>query len=211
MKVLPQSFYARPTERVARELLGKTLCVRVHVRGRETVLRSRIVETEAYLGERDRACHSFGGRRTPRNESLYLPAGFSYVYFIYGMYFCLNAVTVDEGVPEAVLIRAVEPFEDLENPPERKRTKTALPTNGPGKLCRHYGIARDHDGLKLFSKSSRLWIEDEDPRWSEPHSPVAAKRVGIDYAREAKDWDLRFYLSKSPYVSRREKGELTRR
>jgi DNA-3-methyladenine glycosylase len=202
MKVLPQSFYLRDTEKVARELLGKVLCVRMPAPGGgpSMILRSTIVETEAYLGETDRACHSFSGRRTNRVESMYLEGGHSYVYLIYGMYFCLNVVTREAGCPEAVLIRAVEPH-DFEMTPTlaKKSNRVKLPTNGPGKLCRHYGIVRADDGLSLFSKRSRLWIEEGEPRRMKP---VATTRVGIDYAGDAKDWDLRFYLPDSPFVSK---------
>jgi DNA-3-methyladenine glycosylase len=202
MKVLPQSFYLRKTETVARELLGKVLCVRMPARGegKSTIHRSTIVETEAYLGEEDRACHTFGGRRTDRVASMYLEGGHSYVYLIYGMYYCLNVVTREAGCPEAVLVRATQPL-DFEMTPElaKKSIRSKLPTNGPGKLCRHYGIERADDGLALFSSRSRLWIEDAAPPRTRP---VATTRVGVDYAKEAKDWALRFYLPDSPFVSK---------
>jgi DNA-3-methyladenine glycosylase len=202
MKVLPQSFYLRKTEVVARELLGKILCVRMPVSGGgpSVIRRSVIVETEAYLGESDRACHTFGGRRTQRVESMYLEGGHSYVYLIYGMYFCLNVVTREAGCPEAVLVRATEPL-DFEMTPElaKKSNRAKLPTNGPGKLCRHYGIGRADDGLELYSKRSRLWLED-GPKLDQPH--VATSRVGVDYAGDAKDWPLRFYVRGNPFVSK---------
>jgi DNA-3-methyladenine glycosylase len=203
MKVLPQSFYLRDTEKVARELLGKVLCVRMPALGRgpSVIRRSVIVETEAYLGETDRACHSFSGRRTNRVESMYLEGGHAYVYLIYGMYFCLNVVTREADCPEAVLVRAVEPL-DFEITPAllKKSNRAKLPTNGPGKLCRYYGIVRADDGLSLFSKRSRLWIEEGAASRRRKH--VATTRVGIDYAGDAKDWHLRFYLPDSPFVSK---------
>lgn len=133
---LPRRFYRRPTAWVARELLGKILCVRT-ARGVE---RARIVETEAYLGVKDRACDSFGGRRTERTEAMYRDGGHAYVY-IYGMHFCLNVTTREAGCPEVALIRAGEPVEEGAAP-QRSRMKT----NGPGKLCKFYGIDRADNG-----------------------------------------------------------------
>src|SRR5688572_18570601 len=104
---LPRSFYERDAVRLARALLGRTL---VHAT-EDGVVAARIVETEAYRGPTDRAAHTFGGRRTPRNEVMWGPAGHAYVYFVYGMHFCLNAVAAGEGIPEAVLLRAAEPIE----------------------------------------------------------------------------------------------------
>ncbi len=177
MEILSPEFYQRSTRAVARDLLGQTLCVRTM----GGIRRARITETEAYLGVKDRACHSYGNRRTARTESMFLPGGHSYVYLIYGLHFCLNAVTRDETRPEAVLIRAVEALDD-----------EPLATNGPGKLCRVYGIDRKDNGIKLYSKRSRLWIEaaaEKDPR-----RILTTPRIGIGGAGEAKDWPLRFLL-----------------
>src|ERR1051325_9326643 len=130
--VLPRSFYARDTEVVARELLGAVLVCR----SREGLTAGRIVETEAYLGEHDLACHAAAGRTT-RTDPLYGAPGLAYVYFIYGMYWCFNAVTRAEGLPSAVLVRALEPLEGIDLMRQRRRlrsnTDTDL-TNGPGKL-----------------------------------------------------------------------------
>lgn len=157
---------------VAKELLGQTL-----VFGERRV---RIVETEAYIGPADLAAHSAGGRRTARNEVMYGEAGHAYVYFIYGMYFCLNLVTEEVGVPAAVLIRAGEP-----------RAK------GPGVLCREMGLSREQNGLDLTG--SELWVE-VGPPVAEPI--VETTRIGVDYAGEwaAKPW--RFYLEGNRWVSR---------
>src|SRR5690348_6500444 len=123
---LPRDFYARPTLTVARELLGQIL-----VHGEKRV---RIVETEAYIGPEDLACHAARGRSTPRNEVMYGEPGHAYVYFIYGMYYWLNVVTEREGFPAAVLIRAGDPG-----------------AKGPGVLCRELGLTREHNGLDLTS------------------------------------------------------------
>src|SRR5215813_11330457 len=146
---LPPSFYRRPAETVARDLLGRYL-VREQD-GERLVL--RLVEVEAYLGAPDRASHAWGGRRTPRNESLYLPGGHAYVYFIYGMHWCLNAVTGKADTGGAVLLRAGEPVEGEERMmANRGWTRQPRPgdlAGGPGKLCQALGVDRSLDGVLL--------------------------------------------------------------
>lgn len=193
MSLLPQDFYFGDTETVAKSLLGKTL----HIRTGPTEQLARIVEVEAYLGIKDAACHTFGGRQTPRVKSMYLSGGHSYVYLIYGMYNCLNIVTRTEEHPEAVLIRAVEPLPSLE-----KITKAQLVSNGPGKLCRHFGITREHDGLSLWKKSSALYLTDDGFKVSKSQI-VAKPRIGVDYAGEAASWPLRFYIADNKFVSKK--------
>lgn len=172
MVPLSRDFYERPTLEVARDLLGKVLAY-----GDK---RLRIVETEAYIGPDDLAAHSARGRRTPRNEVMYGPAGHAYIYFIYGMYFCLNLVTEQPGIPAAVLIRAAEPG-----------------AKGPGVLCRELGLTRAQNGLDLTG--SALLVE---PGSAPAEAIVAAPRIGVDYAGEwaAKPW--RFYLQGNRWVSR---------
>lgn len=194
---LPRAFYQRDTETVARELLGQRL---VHVVDGQR-LTGLIVETEAYLGVRDRACHSFGDRRTPRTESLYLAGGHAYVYFIYGMHFCFNAVTRREGEPEAVLVRAVEPIEGRDIMRSRRpsaRHEVDL-TNGPGKLCAAMGITRACDRLSL--DGSELFIEQGDRTFTDDEI-VRTPRIGVAYAQEAAGWPLRFTVQGHPCVSK---------
>jgi DNA-3-methyladenine glycosylase len=195
---LPRSFYRRPAEAVARDLLGRYL---VHETGGERLV-LRLVETEAYLGEPDRASHAFGGRRTPRNESLYLPGGHAYVYFIYGMHWCLNAVTGEAGVGSAVLLRAGEPVQGGERMRElRGWTRPPRPgdlAGGPGKLCQALGVDRSLDGVLLDAPP--LWIAKGEPAMEE--EVVAGPRIGVDYAGEAAAWPLRFALRGNPHVSR---------
>lgn len=193
MAILPRQFFLHDTQSVAQQLLGKVLCVRTP----SGIRRSRIVEVEAYLGVKDKACHSYGGRRTERTEAMYLEGGHSYVYFIYGMYFCLNVVTGSPEHPEAVLIRGVEPL-DLELHPLAR--KAALPTNGPGKLCRYYGIDRRHNGVKLFTRSSPLWLEEDSA--SAAFRMVRSKRIGVESYGSAKDRLLRFSMAGNRFVSR---------
>lgn len=183
---LPLSFYRRDTTTVARELIGKKL---VHIVDGQRIS-GIIVETEAYLGIEDRACHSFGNRRTERTESMYLEGGHSYVYFIYGMHFCFNVVTREAKVPEAVLIRALEPSEGIEvMRTKRKRAKRDLDlTNGPGKLCQALGINRHHDRLRLDQPP--LFIEDG--LLVKADEIETSPRIGVDYAGICALWPLRF-------------------
>lgn len=183
---LKRSFYLRKTETVARELLGQILVVKVGRRKKY----ARIVETEAYLGLNDPSAHSFGDRRTPRTASMYLEGGHSYVYFIYGMYFCLNASTQKEGQPEAVLIRAVEIFDEPD----------ARAGAGPGKLCRSLRINRGFDGLDLCDSKSRIWIGSAKRVIKK--DVVTSKRIGLSHEK-AKHWPLRFYVKQSLAISRR--------
>lgn len=197
-KALPLSFYRRPAEAVARELLGRYLVRELD--GERLVL--RLVETEAYLGAPDRASHAWGGRRTPRNESLYLPGGHAYVYLIYGMHYCLNAVTGEADEGGAVLLRAGEPVLGEERMRENRGwTRIARPgdlAGGPGKVCQALAIGRELDGVRLDRPP--LWIATGEPVAAE--EIVASPRIGVDYAGEAARWPLRFSLRGNPHVSR---------
>lgn len=169
-KRLPRSFYARDTLTVAEELVGKVL-VHASPKGK---MAGRIVEVEAYVGQDDPACHAARGR-TKRNAVMFGPAGYSYVYFIYGMYYCLNVVTEQEGFAAAVLIRAAEPLDGeslmRESSPKLKRDKLLA---GPGRLCRSMRITREHNGLDLLGTA--LYFED---RAADPTQVVRTPRIGI--------------------------------
>lgn len=189
---LPVSFYDRETELVSRDLLG-TILVAESPQG---VTAGRIVETEAYLGEHDPACHAAAGR-TARTECLYGPPGTAYVYFIYGAHWCFNAVTRAAGLPSAVLVRALEPIEGIEFMRERRHHPRADRdlTNGPGKLCAALGITGALNGVPLDAPP--LMICRGEPV---PDAEVAVTpRIGITRAAE---WPLRWTVSTSPYVSR---------
>jgi DNA-3-methyladenine glycosylase len=190
---LPLRFYARDTVRVARDLLGRLLVSTVG--GRRCV--ARIVETEAYVGPHDPACHAAFWRRTPRNEVLYGEPGLAYVYFTYGMHWCANVVTEREGYPAAVLLRALEPVSGIATMRRRRRLGSDGPslTAGPARLTEALGIDRRLNGHRLTT--SPLWIAAGE-RVS-PRSVVAGPRIGI---RVAADWKLRFYVRDNPFVSR---------
>ncbi len=198
---LPRAFYRRPAAEVARGLLG-CLLVR-ELDGERLVV--RLVETEAYLGAPDRASHAWGGRRTARNENLYLPGGHAYVYFIYGMHFCLNAVTGEADVGSAVLLRAGEPVAGEERMRAlrglSRTARVALPgevAGGPGRLCRALGIDRGLDGARL--DRPLLWIAAGDA--VAPEDIASGPRIGVAYAGEAAAWPLRFAVRGNPHVSR---------
>jgi DNA-3-methyladenine glycosylase len=187
----PASFYERDTEQVARDLLGAVL----ECHGEDGVASGRIVETEAYLGAHDPACHAVVGL-TERTRHLHGPPGIAYVYLIYGMYWCFNAVTRPEGVGAAVLVRAVEPIDGVALMRRRRprvRRDVDL-TNGPGKLCLALGITGAMSGTAL----------DRPPIVLRAGEPVAdddvlvSPRIGIS---RAADWPLRYFLRGSAHVS----------
>lgn len=184
MWLLPTTFYARPALTVARALLGKTL---VHVV--DGVRRSgRIVETEAYVGEHDLACHASRGR-TARTEPLFGPPGLAYVYLIYGMHWCFNVVTDREGFAAAVLIRGVEPLEGLD---------PAARTDGPGRLCRALGIGKAQNRAPLTG--GVLFLEEGPTVPS--HRVLRGPRIGVEYAGVWADKPYRFWVNGSSGVSR---------
>jgi DNA-3-methyladenine glycosylase len=190
--VLPRDFYARETEIVARELLG---CV-LECHADDGIASGRIVETEAYVGEHDLACHAAAGR-TRRTEPLYGPPGIAYVYFIYGVHWCFNAVTREEGLPSAVLVRALEPLEGLALMRRRRRAarRDVDLTNGPGKLCAALGIDARHNALRLDRRPIRIRAAAPVPDDDVQITP----RIGIT---QSADWPLRWIVATSRYASK---------
>lgn len=171
---LGKEFFEQKTLKAAKGLLGKRLCVR---KGGK-ILKRVIIETEAYVGEDDLACHASKGR-TKRTETLYKKAGTVYAYLIYGMHYCLNIVTEKENYPSAVLIRGITVEENGE-------TKII---SGPGRVCRHFGIDKTFNGLNVFGKD--IWVEDGSLKIS-PGKILKSKRIGVDYAKHCKDYLWRF-------------------
>ena len=189
---LPAGFFARDTERVARDLLGCVLESRV----RGAVTAGRIVEVEAYVGPHDPAGHGYRGRRTRRNDRLFGPPGTAYVYFTYGMHWCFNAVTDRDGYPAAVLVRALEPLAGLQTMSRRRGTNRARDLcSGPAKLCQALGITGSLNGLTLRDRRLRILRGLPAPRAGIVRGP----RIGIT---RAVSWPLRFYLRGSAWVSR---------
>ena len=193
---LASSFFARPAEIVARDLLGMTIVSTIG--GRQTA--GRIVETEAYVGPHDDASHAAARiGRTPRNDVMFKSPGLAYVYRIYGVHWCLNAVTDRIDFPAAVLIRALEPLKGLIEMRRRRGISPTAPdrmiASGPGKLAAALGITGDHNNHPL----------DRSPLWIERGVHIAKKdiiagpRIGIT---RAADWPLRFHEKGSPWISR---------
>jgi len=196
---LDRTFFRRGVVQVARALLGQRL-VRVVDGCRMAGL---VVEVEAYLGIADRAAHTYNGRHTPRNASMWGDGGYAYVYFTYGMHHCMNVVAGGSGQPVAVLLRALEPVEGLDTM-RCYRKKARLDTDlcsGPAKLCEALAIDRGSDGADLVHGES-LFLERVRRRaYPSSHIAVAA-RVGVGYAQDWAGKPLRFYLRKNPHVSR---------
>ena len=204
MARLCREFYLQDTVEAAKALLGKCLVRRLE----GELLAVRITETEAYIGRCDRACHAYNYRRTARTDTLFREGGHAYIYFIYGMYHCLNFVTEPEGEPAAVLIRAGEPLAGTDTirrlrfgdkPLTAYRQKNFL--NGPGKLCKGLSLAREQNGLDLVT-GEELFVCDSPEDLGLP-SPKPHKerircgpRIGVDYAGEVRDYPWRFWLEK---------------
>jgi DNA-3-methyladenine glycosylase len=197
MKKLPPEFYeGADVIQIAKDLLGKILVTKFE----SIVTSGRIVETEAYIGITDRASHSYNGKRTARNEHMYAAAGISYVYICYGMHHLFNVVTNKKGIPDAVLIRAVEPLQGI--PVMLKRTGKIKPdytlTKGPGNVGRALGISKGHSGINL--SGSKIFIA-EDAFSFAPNEIGASKRIGVEGAGEAAAYPYRFYIKGNKYVS----------
>lgn len=186
---LDRDFYLRPTLEVACDLIGKVL---VYKR-KKNILSARLVEVEAYIGEDDPACHAAVGK-TKRNAVMYGPGGFSYIYFIYGMYYCLNIVTEREGSPAAILLRGAEPIGGIEIMKKRYSNPNANRlTDGPGKICKAFNLTREHNGVDLVG--GNLYLEDCGYK---PFKIERSERIGIKKGMN-KRW--RFYEPVSSYIS----------
>lgn len=178
---LPREFFARDAAAVARDLLGRVLCRRLPDR---RVLRGRLVEVEAYVGPEDRASHAWRGR-TPRNVAMFEAGGIAYVFRVYGIHFCLNAVTGRQGFPAAVLLRAAESPID------------GVSASGPGRLCRAFSVDASFDGASFVGPD--LWLEPGD--LAPDRAVQRTARIGVDYAGAWARRRLRFVVAGSPDAS----------
>lgn len=202
MARLFREYYQGDTVEIAQDLLGKVL---VRILDGE-MLACRITETEAYVGRCDKACHAYGYRRTPRTNTMFGPPGHAYIYFIYGMYHCLNLVTEPEGEPSAVLIRGLEALSGEETIRRLRFGDSAAKMtayqrknflNGPGKLCKGLSLSKAENGMDLTGDTLFLCDDPADVGLICPHPRrriCAGPRVGVDYAEEAKDYPWRFWL-----------------
>ena len=206
--ILEPAWFSRPTCVVAANLIGKVLCRQLtDSDGKQKILRMRISETEAYIGEGDAACHAHAGTRTARTEIMYNQGGVFYVYLTYGIHHMLNLVSGPAESPEAVLIRAGFFTEDSERLLDEQLLSADKPLSplkeikqlaGPGKLTKHLQINRDLYGEPI-TPASEVWIEDDGCQ-----PPISLRpRIGIDYAGEAKDWLLRYIWTDHPSLSKK--------
>jgi DNA-3-methyladenine glycosylase len=201
---LKRAFYQRDTLLVARELLG----MRLVRRSKDGTTSGIIVETEAYIGFNDKASHASRGM-TGRNEVMFGTGGYSYIYFIYGIYYCFNIVTEKAGYPAAVLVRALEPLEGIGLMAERRGIKEVTPknivtlTNGPSKLCRALSIDKALNGADLCGDELYIAVP-EDPR---SFTIISTPRIGIHYAGEAVDYPWRFIVEGNRFVSNTRMGK----
>lgn len=190
MPKLKRSYYLHPdVVALAKDLLGKSLCTRIN--GKVTC--GIITETEAYAGVNDKASHSFGGRRTPRNEIMYARGGTGYVYLCYGLHHLFNIVTNKADIPHAVLIRAIKPTIGIDTILKRRK-QTALAKNtagGPGTVSQALGISTKLNGEDLTG--TRIWIQDDGLEVNEEQI-IAGPRIGVDYAGEDAKLPYRFIL-----------------
>ncbi|MBY0112128.1 MAG: DNA-3-methyladenine glycosylase [Phycisphaerales bacterium] len=203
LRLGPQDF-VESADSLAVSLLGTTLARRL---SSGLILRGRIVETEAYIGVRDRASHAFGCRRTPRNEAMYARPGTAYVYFTYGMHFCFNVVCAAAGDPQAVLIRAVEPLEGIEEMRHLRGLGAAaaaadrLVASGPARLCQAFAIDRTLNAVDLVT-SDTLWLEPATDSTRPTRRPLRTPRIGVDYAGAWAKRLLRFVDPTTEHASR---------
>lgn len=200
MKKLPLKFYQRTdVVQIARDLLGKVVVTNID----GSITSGRIVETEAYVAHTDKASHAYNGKRTARNEHMYAAAGTAYVYICYGMHQMLNVVTNEKDVPDAVLIRAVEPLEGIDTMLQRTGKKVAdfTLTRGPGNVGKALGIHKQHSGLLLLDDVVSIY---NDPSFKLAETAIASsRRIGIDSAGEDALLPYRFYIKGNKYVSGR--------
>ncbi|MBU1299441.1 MAG: DNA-3-methyladenine glycosylase [Bacteroidota bacterium] len=203
LEKLPRSFYLRPTITVAKDLLGKYLVRKYN----NQLLTGKIVEVEAYLGEKDPASHAFRGQ-TKRNEVMFWEGGHLYVYFTYGMHYCCNVVTEEKGKGRAILLRAIEPVKNIEAMQNFRNidiTKNMINlTNGPAKVCQAFMLGREENGTDLCG--DKIWIgtttrlTSHDSHLISGKDIISSPRVGITNGSKHK-W--RFYIKENPWVSKK--------
>ena len=194
--ILNRDFYIKDGVTLAKDLLGKILVKEID----GVLYKGRIVETEAYIGVIDKACHSYNNRRTKKTEAMYREGGYSYIYLIYGMYYCFNVTASIKDNPEAVLIRALEPLENKDLMLKIRKVKREIDiANGPGKLTKALGITSNDNNIDL-TLGKNIWIEDDGYL---PNKITETTRVGIDYAEEFKEKLWRFYISENNNVSKK--------
>lgn len=201
MKLIDRSFYFnKSVQDLAKELLGKIVITSFD----GLVTSARIVETEAYNGVFDKACHAYNGRRTPRNEPMYGDGGNAYVYLCYGIHHLFNVVVNEVNTPDAVLIRAGEPIQGIEHMLNRTN-KTKFDhslTRGPGNFSKALGISTVNSATSLVEGPIQIW---DDGYIVSTNNIIITKRIGVDYAAEASHYLYRYFIKNNPFVSGKKK------
>lgn len=198
-KKLGFDFYQRENVvQISKQLLGKVLCTQI---GNAPVTRGRIVETEAYSGRNDKACHANNGLRTNRTEVMYRAGGVAYVYLCYGIHHLFNVVTNVKNKADAVLIRGIEPIDGISTILQRRNAEQLAPSvaAGPGRLTQALGITTDLTGISLTG--NRIWIEDRSKNIM-PEEVDRSPRIGVDYAEEHAERPWRFFIRDNKWVSK---------
>jgi DNA-3-methyladenine glycosylase len=201
MKKIPLSFYIRKdVVMIAKDLIGKLIVTNFN----GSITSGRIVETEAYVAITDKASHSFGGKRTARNEHMYAAAGTAYVYICYGLHQMMNVITNDKNIPDAVLIRAVEPLEGINIMLKRtgKKTLDKTLTRGPGNVGKALGIFKHHSGNHLLG--NKIYLMNDNAKINEEQIGTSV-RIGVESAGADSLLPYRFYLKGNKYVSGKNK------
>lgn len=193
-----RDFFLRDVLVVGPEILGNFLVRKIG----DKIIKTKIVEVEAYKGPEDRASHAYENKRTSRTEPMFSLGGNSYVYLIYGMYNCMNIVCQEEGKPEALLIRGVEPLNEFDLLSQNRNLIKNIHnlTNGPGKLCSALQIDREFSGYDLID-GNELYLEKNEDK--EEIEIVYSKRIGIDYAGEYAEKLWRFYIKNNKFISKK--------
>lgn len=199
VQILPPSFYTEgDVLEISKNLLGKIIITDID----NQLTMARIVETEAYDGSKDKACHAYLNRKTARTDVMFGEGGRSYVYLCYGLHHLFNIVTNNKNEPNAVLVRAVEPMYGMETMVLRRKVKKMINlTNGPGKLTSALGVTRKFNNMTLYDPSSPIWIGED--QGNEQHDIVQTTRIGVDYAEEDAFLPWRFYVKGNVYVSKK--------
>jgi len=201
MPRLSTSFYEQTdVAGISKALLGKYLLTSFN----GMITGGRIVETEAYRGPDDKACHAYQNRCTRRTQVMFETGGVAYIYLCYGIHHLFNIVTAEAGMPHAILIRAIEPVLGIEAMQDRRGMSKVSPqlTGGPGVMSKALGIDKAYTGISLTEPESPIWVEDRrEPLTKE--AILSGPRIGIDYAEECKEWPWLFWIKDNPFVSKR--------
>ncbi len=198
LKLSKKFYQSNDVVQISKDLLGKVLVTNFN----NQLTSGIIVETEAYRAPDDKACHAYKNRKTERTKTMFEAGGIAYIYLCYGIHHLFNIVTSTEGNAHAVLIRAIEPIENVELMLKRRNFSTSKPqlTAGPGVLTKALGITTSNNGLDIMKKNSPIWVEDrgvEVPK----NTMIASPRVGVGYAEECATWPWRFRIKNNRWTS----------